>query len=96
MADDPSNGELAHRLEAVHQDLKEDLRDVGRQLDKKVSSDVYALRHDALTARVKALEDLRTQDAARVAATRRWLLGAVIVPLVAVLLAYILSKGGSG
>jgi histidinol dehydrogenase len=67
--DDPTLGEIARRLEAVHADLKEDLREYGNRLDKKVSLERYQLeqqaRDAAVTAaaeRVRALEEAREQD----------------------------------
>lgn len=96
MADEPTLGELGRRLDDRFGELRQDLAEVRRSLDKKVDVTVYQIQHDALRDRLAALEALRAQDAARVAATRRWLIGAVVMPVVAILLAYILSKGGSG
>jgi hypothetical protein len=83
------------RLEDIRQDLKDDVHDLGKRLDSKVSAEVYALRHEALMARVKTLEDLREKDADRIVATRRWLIGAVIVPLIGVMvpLVVLLARG---
>jgi hypothetical protein len=41
--DDPSNGELARRLELIHVDLKEDFRELAKRLDAKVSLERYEL-----------------------------------------------------
>lgn len=95
MADEPTLGELGRRLDERFSEVRQDLADVGRRIDATVRMDVYQIQHDALRDRLTALETLRVQDAARVAGTRRWLIGAVIVPLVAVLLAFILSRGGA-
>lgn len=86
MPDEPGLGEIARRLEDMRLDLKDDMRDLAKRLDGKVSMDVYQLRHEALMARVTALETLREKDADRIVATRRWLIGAVIVPLVGIML----------
>jgi hypothetical protein len=94
--DEPTLGEVVRRVEDRLTDLRDDLKQLGSQLDRKVSQDLYDLRHDAVTSRVKALEDLREKDAERLAATRRWLIGAVIMPLVAVLLPILMSMGGKG
>lgn len=96
MPDEPTLGEVQRRVEDRFTDLRDDIQQLGRRLDGKVSQDLYDLRHDTLTARVKALEDLREKDAERLAATRRWLIGAVIMPLVAVLLPILMSMGGKG
>lgn len=86
MADEPTPGELVRRMEAGFSDLKEDLRDLAGRLDKKVSQELYDVRHNTLMERVQALETLRKEDADKLIATRRWLIGAVIVPVVGILL----------
>ena len=90
MSDEPTLGELARRFEDRLADVRDDIKQLGQRMDGKVSQDVYDLRHEALSTRVGALETLREKDAERVAATRRWLIGAVIVPLVGVLLPVII------
>lgn len=90
MADEPTLGEAVRRLEDRFTDLREDLQQFGRRLDEKVDQRIYDLRHDALTARVATLEALREKDAERIVATRRWLVGAVVVPLIGVLLPVII------
>lgn len=97
MADEPTLGELARRFEDRFADVRDDIQQIGHRLDSKVSTDVYTLRHDALTARVQSLETLREKDAERIVATRRWLVGAVIVPLIGILLpVIILLTRGAG
>lgn len=84
-------------MEQAFLDLKEDIRDSNRRLDRKVDMEIYNLRHEALMARVNTLETLREKDTEKIVATRRWLVGAVIVPLIGVLLPVIilLIQGGS-
>lgn len=69
MADEPTLGEVARRLEAIHADLKEDLREYGARLDKKVSVERYELErrtadevHRQLIERVAAIEAERLQE----------------------------------
>lgn len=69
MADEPTLGEVARRLEAIHVDLKEDLREYGDRLDKKVSVERYELErrtaddvHRQLIERVAAIEAERLQE----------------------------------
>lgn len=78
MADEPSNGELARRQEAMHVDLKEDLRDIARRLDGKVSVDVFKLEQAAqdravvqLLERITKIEEDRRQEAAQRETDRR-------------------------
>lgn len=99
---DPTTGEVNRRLDDRTKELRQDLVDLGRRVDGKVSQDVYQIQHAAVMneiAGVKAenaaLRAERLRDAEKLAAMRRWWLGTVVVPLVAVLMAYVLSKGGS-
>ncbi|WP_426404209.1 hypothetical protein ACN9M0_24730 [Streptomyces sp. R-07] len=90
MVDEPTPGEMVRRLEDRLADVRDDIQQLGRRMDEKVDQKVYDLRHEALATRVAALETVREKDAEKVAATRRWLIGAVIIPLVAVLLPVII------
>jgi hypothetical protein len=95
VADEPTVGEVVRRFEDRFTDVRDDIQQLGLTLEKKVDERLYNLRHEALTARVATLETLREKDAERIVATRRWLIGAVIVPLVGILLPVIilLTKG---
>jgi hypothetical protein len=96
MPDEPTLGELGRRLDDRITDVRDDIAQLGRRIDDKVDTRIFQIQYDALTARVTAIETTRLQDAARIAVTRRWLIGVVIVPLVAVLLPILLSIGGHG
>lgn len=70
MPDEPTLGEVVRRLEAVHQDLKDDFRDVAGRLDSKVSIERYQYEKEAaaererlLTERIRAVEEARAQEA---------------------------------
>lgn len=76
--DDPSNGELARRLEAVHIDLKEDFRELAKRLDAKVSLERYELErrnrdevHVQMMERIAAIEEARIQEQRQADADRR-------------------------
>lgn len=90
MADEPTPGEMVRRLEDRLADVRDDIQQLGRRMDEKVDQKVYDLRHEALGARVATLETRREQDAEKLVATRRWLIGAVVIPLIGVLLPVIL------
>jgi len=90
MPDDPTLGEVVRRFEERFADVRDDIQQLGLRIDSKVSQEVYELRHEALAARVTTLETLREKDAEKLVATRRWLIGAVIVPLVGILLPVII------
>lgn len=93
---EPTLGEVVRRFEDRFADVREDIQQLGLTLDKKVSQDVYDLRHEALAERVRTLEALREKDTEKLVATRRWLIGAVVVPLIGGLLPLIvmLAQGG--
>jgi len=86
MPDEPTLGEVVRRFEDRFTDVRDDIKQLGVLIDSKVSQEVYDLRHEALSARVGTLETLREKDAERIVATRRWLIGAVVMPLVGILL----------
>ncbi|MGV9888402.1 hypothetical protein [Streptomyces sp. NPDC003395] len=97
MADEPTLGEVVRRFEDRFVDLRDDIQQIGRRLDEKVDQRIYDLRHESLGARVATLETLREKDAEKLVATRRWLIGAVIVPLIGILLpVVILLVRGAG
>lgn len=90
MSDEPTPGEMVRRLEDRLADVRDDIQQLGRRLDEKVDQRIYDLRHEALTGRVSTLETLREKDAEKLVATRRWLIGAVVVPLIGILLPVVL------
>ncbi|MEW1754713.1 hypothetical protein [Streptomyces angustmyceticus] len=104
MPDEPTTlGEVVRRFDDRFLAVREDIQQLVVMLDKKVSQEVYDLRHEVLAERVRALEvqrekdaALREKDAEKIVATRRWLIGAVVVPLVGVVvpLIVILLQGG--
>lgn len=96
MPDEPTLGEVVRRFEDRFADVRDDIAQIGRRLDEKVDQRIYDLRHEALAARVATLETLREKESEKLVATRRWLIGAVIVPLVGILLPVIilLTRGG--
>jgi hypothetical protein len=65
----PSNGELAHRLEAMRIDLKEDFRELVGMLEKKVSTERYEIErrnrddiHVQIIERIAAIESAREKE----------------------------------
>jgi hypothetical protein len=94
--DEPTLGEIARRLDDRIVDVRDDIQQLGRRIDGTVAANVYQIQYDAVIARLAAIEQQRIADAQRIAATRRWLIGAVIVPLVAVLVPLLFAMGGKG
>ncbi|WP_053751918.1 hypothetical protein [Streptomyces sp. MMG1533] len=69
MADEPSNAELAHRIEAMRIDLKDDFRELVGRLDAKVSVERYEIErrnrddvHVQMMERIAAIETERQQE----------------------------------
>ena len=96
MPDEPTLGEVVRRFDERFADVRDDIQQLGRRLDEKVDQKLYDLRHEALAQRIATLETLREKDTEKLVATRRWLIGAVVVPLVGILLPVIilLTRGG--
>lgn len=99
-SDEPTLGELGRRIDAGFAEVKEDFRVINTRLDGKVDAQVLALqqqaqdeRHKALAEQVATISKAREDDAKRLQDTRRWLLGVVIVPLLAVILPLLITRG---
>jgi hypothetical protein len=94
VADEPTNGELGRLIEALRSEMREDLGGLNTRLDRVVPLDVYTIEKQQMVKRLDDLEAARKEDAARVTATRRWMIGTVIT-VVAALLPYLgaLVKG---
>lgn len=101
MADDPTLGELARRLEDRVGDIREDIKQLGGLIDKRVSGERYLLEqqardegHRLVVERIKGLEDAAREKEKERAADRRLILTALVVPVLLVLLtAYLAAKG---
>lgn len=70
MGDEPTNGELARRLDAGFEDLKDDMRALTARLDTKVDASLLTLQQQAqdertaaIATRVSAIEDARAREA---------------------------------
>lgn len=70
MSDDPTNGELARRIDSGFGDLKEDMRTLAARLDSKVDNSyltlqlaMYEERTNAIALRVAAVEEARDREA---------------------------------
>lgn len=100
MADDLTLGELGRRIDTGIGEIKEDIRALAARVDGKVDAQVLALqqqaqdeRHNALAEQLKTMRKERDEDFKRLQDTRRWLFGVVIVPLLAVILPLLLTRG---
>lgn len=103
MPNEPTLGEVVRRLEAIHADLKEDIRQQGVRLDGKVSQDVFELRMtafdkdlQAVTSRAAALEQADRERVRQRAADRRWIVAALVVPVLLVFLQAYLTAQRAG
>lgn len=103
MADDPTLGEVARRLEAVRLDLKDDIRELAARIERRVSMERYqpdSLARDrelvALVERIKALEEVARERERQRASDRRLILTGLIVPvLLLILQVYLATKGAA-
>jgi hypothetical protein len=76
--DEPTLGEVVRRLE----DIREDIRDVAGRLDRKVSMDVYEIKHNQLIDRVSKIEAERAREAEAQAAARRAVFQSLLAPII--------------
>lgn len=89
MSDEPTGWELQRTLDAIRADLRDMRGDINARLDKVVTSELFAAhiaaedgRHAAHQAEIKAIKDARESDAKQRSADRKWLVGALVFPLV--------------
>lgn len=103
MPDEPTNGELARRLEDRLGDLRDDIQQLGIRLDRSVSMERYQIEqqqrddaHKLLLERVKGIEDARREQEKQRQNDRRLIFSALVVPVLLVLLQVYLSTRGAG
>lgn len=97
MADDG----LARELAQFREDMHTDLADLKAELGRLLPREVYDLKHQQLldrnqqlSARIDAVEQARRDDAKQRRADRRWLIGAVVIPMVVLVVQIIVSLRG--
>lgn len=105
MADDITNAELARRLDAFAREVREDIAGLNTRLEQYVLGRVYAaeqqvtnLRIAQLEARAKEVEDSRRaerqQNEDQRRATSRWIVAAIVVPVLTTIATLLLSLVG--
>lgn len=95
MPDDPGIGEVMRRLEDIRADLKEDIREQGNALASKVSAERYLIENQALTERVKGLEEAAKEKERQRLHDRRLIFSALIAPVLMILLTVYLGAKGA-
>lgn len=82
---------IGREIRQLRADLKEDFTEVKGQIAGLLPREVYHAKHEALQERVRTLE-LKAQLAEeRQTSTRRWLISAVVLPLVSMAVMIILA-----
>lgn len=96
-----TNAELARRLEAFRQDIHGDLAEIMRRQESYVLREVYAAdqrRHEDLIQGLKvqmAAEKVeRGREFERLRGQVKWLWSAVVMPLVALMISFLMQAGG--
>jgi hypothetical protein len=82
---------LGREIKQLRADLRDDLTEIKSQLAGLLPREVYDAKHEALKERVKSLELKADVAEDRQTATRRWLISAVVLPLVAIAVTIILN-----
>lgn len=96
MTDDVSNAELARRLDSFQRDTHADFTEVFRRLDQYVLREVYAAERGRQEDRIAALEQ-RVRDGEEQRRTYlRWVISAILIPIVVLVVQVALTlRGGS-
>lgn len=82
---------IGREIRQLRADLKEDFTEIKSQINGLLPREVYSAKHEALQERVRTVE-LKVQLAEeRQTATRRWLISAVVLPLVSMAVMILLA-----
>ncbi|MGN9802076.1 hypothetical protein [Micromonospora sp. L32] len=92
--DDITNAELARRLDSFRRDVHDDLADISRRMDAYVLREVYQAERVTTETRIAVLERRVEQGDEQRRAMTRWLISAVIIPVVAVVVTVFLNLQG--
>jgi len=82
---------IGREIRQLRDDTKAGLGDIKAELGKLLPREVYEAKHDSLVRRVDALEKEAERAEAERVATRRWLISAVVLPLVSMAVMIILA-----
>ncbi|WP_026931235.1 hypothetical protein [Glycomyces tenuis] len=82
---------IGREIRQLRDDIKDDLGEIKGELGKLLPREVYTARHEALTRRVESLEREAELAETRQTATRRWMVSAVVIPLVSMTVMIILA-----
>lgn len=86
-----SDEAIGREIRQLREDLKDDLGDIKAKLVELLPREVYTANHEALKHRVSTLEaEVKRAEDERTA-TRRWLITAIVVPIVTVTVTIILA-----
>jgi hypothetical protein len=82
---------LGREIGQLREDTRNGLAKIEAGLDKLLPREVYMARHDALVRRVEVLEKDAERAEADRTAMRRWLISAVVLPVVSLVVMIILQ-----
>lgn len=82
---------IGREIRQLREDTKSGLAKIESGLDKLLPREVYEAKHDSLVRRVDALEKEAERAEAERVATRRWLISAVVLPLVSMAVMIVLA-----
>lgn len=82
---------LGREIKQLRDDTRSGISDIKGLLDKLLPREVYEARHDALVRRVDSLEREFERAESDRTAMRRWLISAVVLPVVSMAVMIILA-----
>jgi hypothetical protein len=94
--DEPSNAEIMRRLDSLQVDFRDDLAEVRQAHASFVLREVYDARHAALIARVDNLEMKQTQEAEQRRVDRKFVVGAIVLPVALFVAQLVMNAQGVG
>jgi hypothetical protein len=106
---EPNGWEMKRALEALDRGMRDGFAQANARLDKLVSQDAFQAEQRRVEDRLKAIErDQAEEKADRVAGDERqqaqldkfasnfrWLFASMVIPIICVILAWLLTRGGA-
>jgi len=87
VADDP----VGREIRQLREDLRDDIAQLRSELDRRVLREVHSAEYKSLEARLSALEREVEAAETKQVGQRRWLVSAVVLPVIALIVTIVLA-----
>jgi len=93
VADDSA---VIREIQQLREDIKDDFAQMRAEIARKADADLTTERQQTMSRRIEDLEAARRHDAEQKRGDRRWIVAAIVVPVVVALVQLLASVRGGG